>query len=64
MRTIRRTIVAVKTKGGGSWKRYFVKFDCGHVYRFPAVMSKELMQVGKTLRCRDCEFVRDNKEKP
>lgn len=58
---IRRKIVEVKIKGGGSWKRYFVKF--GHIYRFPGVMSAELTQVGKTLRCRDCEFLRESSER-
>ena len=59
---IRRTIVSMKIRGGGTYKRYFVKFDCGHVRRFPEAVSAKYVQVGRQLRCRDCEFIRDNKE--
>ena len=48
---IRRKIIRVK----GSLNRLLFLLECGHVRAMPTCTDRAKMDVGKLLRCRDCE---------
>jgi hypothetical protein len=47
----RRKIVRVK----GSRNRLLFLLDCGHVRVMPACSDRSKFDIGKMMRCRDCE---------
>lgn len=50
----KRLILETKVRryGDGFSARVFVKFECGHVYRFP--LNRNIFAVGKKVNCPDC----------
>lgn len=60
----KRLIVEAKIRRYGPTgpsPRIFVKFECGHVYRFP--LNRKIFAVGKCVNCPDCRTLGEKHER-